>query len=467
MVTAFQPAADEPARRLWQDVLRPMAHELQASAPGLSGAVASAIRDDFPDLFVSEDSFEEIRAATEGNLSLAARMMEEGLAPEPTELPDAAAAYSYEAVHRGVPLAALHRTIRLGHADVWRWSETWIRRNVADQDDLLAALELASAWMFAIVDAISIAVEAAYAEERERWIRTAASVRAETIATILAGGEIDSGTASARLRHDLERHHAAMIAWVETAADGRDTLSMLESAIDELARATDAVLTLSQPSGLLAVEAWISYPSAPDLRRLDETRIDPLSAQGVRIAIGEPCFGITGFRLTHDQATHARRVASLSQRPAGTITRYGRVALQAMVSTDLDQARAFVRRELAGLVADDDTSMKLAATLQIYLEENGSRIRAAKRLGVHENTVSYRVKQALDILGCDLDDDTLGLRVALAIAPTVRGQRRDAVTQTGPGSTQPAHPDGPDSAPPVSGDQRTRGASRSRRSGPR
>src|SRR5271165_70256 len=56
----------------------------------------------------------------------------------------------------------------------------------------------------------------------------------------------------------------------------------------------------------------------------------------------------------------------------------------------------------------DDTSMRLTSTLQVYLEENSSRARAAKRMGVHEKTISCRVKQAQEILERDLDGDTLG-----------------------------------------------------------
>ncbi|HME02272.1 MAG TPA: helix-turn-helix domain-containing protein [Solirubrobacteraceae bacterium] len=52
--------------------------------------------------------------------------------------------------------------------------------------------------------------------------------------------------------------------------------------------------------------------------------------------------------------------------------------------------------------------MRLTSTLQVYLEENSSRARAAKRMGVHEKTISCRVKQAQEILERDLDGDTLG-----------------------------------------------------------
>ena len=77
-------------------------------------------------------------------------------------------------------------------------------------------------------------------------------------------------------------------------------------------------------------------------------------------------------------------------------------------------------RELRGLAADDDLTTRLTATLRTYLDEHSSRSRTAKRLGIHENTVSYRIKQAEEILGRSVDQRTLELRVALALAHLVR-----------------------------------------------
>ena len=131
--------------------------------------------------------------------------------------------------------------------------------------------------------------------------------------------------------------------------------------------------------------------------------------------------GIAGFRQSHSEAVEARRVAELADRPAGTITRYARVALAAIATVDLEQARIFVQRELRGLPADDDLTARLTATLRTYLDESSSRSRTAQRLGIHENTVSYRIRQAEELLGRSVDQRTLELRVALALrAPSVR-----------------------------------------------
>ena len=87
----------------------------------------------------------------------------------------------------------------------------------------------------------------------------------------------------------------------------------------------------------------------------------------------------------------------MAGRGEGSITRYRDISLRALATANVDQARAFVACELGALAARDDTTRRLAATVRTYLDENGSRARTAKRLNVHENTVSYRLRQAEEI----------------------------------------------------------------------
>ena len=151
----------------------------------------------------------------------------------------------------------------------------------------------------------------------------------------------------------------------------------------------------------------------------DALRFDTKASPGVRVALGEPGAGLPGFRRSRIEAGHARRVATLAARPPGTITRYGRVALSAMATVDPEQAQVFVERQLGELAADEDVARRLAATLATYLDENASRSRTARRLGIHENTVSYRVRQVEELLGRSVHEQALDLRVALAIAGVV------------------------------------------------
>ena len=251
-------------------------------------------------------------------------------------------------------------------------------------------------------------------------MRSTAATRTETIDTILAAGPIDAVLASRRLGYELERQHTAVIAWLQAHEEGYDTHTAMEAAIAQVRERLGGARALMHPLGILSMAAWITTHYEVSPRQLDDVRFDTRAAPGVRMAIGEPAPGMMGFRQSFNEAAEARRVAELAARPPGTISRYARVALTAIATADLEQARIFVQRELQGLAGTDDLTRRLTATLRTYLDERSSRSRTAKRLGIHENTVTYRINQAEEILGRGVDQRTLELRVALALANLVR-----------------------------------------------
>jgi DNA-binding PucR family transcriptional regulator len=113
-------------------------------------------------------------------------------------------------------------------------------------------------------------------------------------------------------------------------------------------------------------------------------------------------------------------VASLVAPEGGPLTRYRDVAVAALCTADGDHAAAFVNGVLGSLAANDEVTYRLAMTLAVYLRENRSRTRAAARLAVHPNTVSYRVRQAEELLGRSASADSLDLQVALTLLPALR-----------------------------------------------
>ena len=406
-------------RRAWDQVLRPVAAELVTRAREMSVQVVGTIGERLPDLLPDRESFESNRASAEASILGFAQILDQGADPAGTSLGAATLAYAQEGAQRGLPLTTLIRSYRLGHAAAWEGIAALIAAHADDPDQRAIATELCSAWLFAYVDAALCLAEDFYGAERERWVRSTAATRAETIDTILARAPIDTALASRRLGYELDRQHTAVIAWLQAREEGRDTHSAMEAAIAAIRDRVGATGALVHPLGILSIAAWIGTHDAVSPRQLDDLRFNVRAAPGVRIAIGEPAHGIAGFRQSHNEAAQARRVAELAARPAGTITRYARVALAAIATADLDQARTFVQRELRGLAGHDDLTSRLTATLRTYLDEHSSRSRTAKRLGIHENTVSYRIKQAEEILGRSVDQRTLELRVALALAHLV------------------------------------------------
>ncbi|GAA1064809.1 PucR family transcriptional regulator [Streptomyces asiaticus] len=177
--------------------------------------------------------------------------------------------------------------------------------------------------------------------------------------------------------------------------------------------------TLTRVLGPRTQAAWLSRATPFSESDLGLARLRP--PDGVRVVAGDPAQGLDGFRRTHIEATHARRVVMLSEPHAAPITRYRNVAVAALGTVDPEQARTFVTRVLGRLATDDENTLRLATTLAAYLDENRSRTRTAERLVIHPNTVAYRVQQTKQILGRGIKTGTLDLRVALALPPTLRG----------------------------------------------
>ena len=419
MQPEWERARTEANRQAWENVLRPVAAELASQAQQISVGVVNVIGAQLPELIVDAESFEANRASTEASILGFADILEQGSDPASASLGAPTLAYAQEGARRGVPLTTLIRSYRLGHAASWGQIAKLIDAHATDPDYRLLASELCSAWLFAYVDAALCQAEDYYSSERERWARSTAATRAETISTIVAGAPIDTALASRRLGYELDRQHIAVIAWLQSHEEGLDTHPAMETAIQQVRQRVGGTRALVHPLGILSAAGWVSTHEPVPPARLDGLRLDG-PAGGVRTAIGEPAHGIAGFRQSHYEATQARRVAELSGRPPGTVTRYAGVALAAISTVDLEQARSFVQRELQGLTATDDATARLVGTLRTYLEERSSRSRAAKRLGIHENTVSYRVKQAEEILGRSVDERSLELRVALALVNIVR-----------------------------------------------
>jgi DNA-binding PucR family transcriptional regulator len=259
------------------------------------------------------------------------------------------------------------------------------------------------------VQALSRGLVNSYTDEREQWVRSAAAVRAETVRALLASERVDPQLAGQRLRYELDRHHVAYVVWTDEGEAGQHDYAVLENAALQLAADAGLGPALVVALGGHLVHAWVGSR--------DPVALATAGVAGpARVALGSSAAGVEGFRSSHREAIQARRVAQLARRRPGTVTRYEDVALTALASVDMSLAHAFVARELGPLAAQDDDTVRLAATLRVYLEEQASPRRTAQRLGVHENTVKNRVRTIRELLGHAPEQRAAELLVALRLA---------------------------------------------------
>ena len=394
---------------------------LEALPPGdLAREMADLLMASIRELGRADD--EDFRAglllSCESNLDAVWSQLRSGGSIESIAPPSEAVAWARELVHRGVELPALLRAYRLGHGLAERRVEEVAVELEIEPEIRWRALARVSHFMFAYVDTICTALVEDYELERDRWIRGAAAARAELVTAIIERQTVDPRSATERLRYDVSRRHLGLIVW----ADPRDAVQpsgSLEADAIRLAAELGGGPVLTVPIGARVVWAWTSGD-----KLADDAAATPVNmSEGVRAAIGTPLEGLAGMADSHEEARVARRVAELRGIRPGTVVGYRRAGLTALLTADPAEAVRFAEAELGALLDPTDTCARLRATVRVYLEESLSPARAARRLGIHQNTVVYRVKQAEEMLGGSVDERRLHLEIALRLSEMIEGLR--------------------------------------------
>jgi hypothetical protein len=369
--------------------------------PTVSGEVTSAVAGELPEISGDDALQAAALASNTASLQLFVEMVTAGLPPSDAKPPPESVALAHELVRRGVGIDVLLRGYHASEAAFFSYFVDRVHADPRFANTASTAIEEGARWLFAFVGALTREIADRYARERERWIRSTAAARLRDVRAVLSGEANDPAALSARLRYPLQRMHVAVVLWAEAAAapDREPVQAMLERTAVELADLLGARSTLTVGLEDDVVATWMAGVRPEASRRIPEIALAPGRSQRPRGACGLPASGIGGFRRSHEQAMHARRVARLTDTPAGAVIAYEDVALTAIATVDLEQARDFAARELNALADDADETRRLAATLEVYLEEGSSARRAATRLHVHENTIKNRIRSAEDLLG--------------------------------------------------------------------
>jgi sugar diacid utilization regulator len=143
----------------------------------------------------------------------------------------------------------------------------------------------------------------------------------------------------------------------------------------------------------------------------------------LRAGVGTPHEGPMGLRASAAEARAALVAARAAGKPEG-VAAHDATGVQRMLMEwyASDSVRTSVHEQLAPLEelgpARAETAIR---TLAVYLDEQGSVVRAAQRLHLHRNAVSYRLRRITDLLGADLGDPDQRLALQLACRARLLG----------------------------------------------
>ncbi|WP_026911115.1 PucR family transcriptional regulator [Patulibacter minatonensis] len=308
-------------------------------------------------------------------------------------------------IEAGGDVHTLQRAYRVGHRVIWqRWS-AHVCAHVTDPDVRAAVLDLTSDHIFEYLDTAS---ERHVTDDRARLQGARPAVSpAELVSRMLDGGEEPT---TAQLGYELRVHHVAVV----VTPLGGDALPR---------RAMEAVLAhaggrpLVVPAGDGGWWAWVGAHDDADLEAL-AGRMAGTPSPRVLVGIGDPGFGPEGLRRSHAEALEVVRLLRHAHPPRAGAVRHRDVAHAALLASDPARARGFARHQLAGLATDDETTAMLRDTVRTLFAAN-SPTAAARELGVHHKTISYRVRQAERLLGRPLAPNRRDIEAALLIEETI------------------------------------------------
>ncbi|MGH2532991.1 MAG: PucR family transcriptional regulator, partial [Thermomicrobiales bacterium] len=243
---------------------------------------------------------------------------------------------------------------------------------------------------------------------RAAMARPRGAARTSALAALLTGSDIDAPRAAAALGLPAEGRYRVALAAPGTEAPALQRflapIGMVHDA-GEIDGATTAIVELRGESG------------RPKLSRTIRGR-NGVGAQRGWVALSGLAMGGPSLPAT---AREARFVAALLEASAitGPVACFDvlddlgpyRLLYRLWGTPDLS---AFTTEALGDLISGDRRGT-LRETLLAYLAAGGSHVEAAARLGIHRNTLAYRLKQIASLTGHEPTDPNTRLVLHLAL----------------------------------------------------
>jgi hypothetical protein len=288
--------------------------------------------------------------------------------------------------HAGRPLASLLAAYRVGARVAWRLAASAGERAGIPSQTLFSLGEA----IFAYIDEISAESVEGYAGEQSAAAGELQRQRVE-LARLLgrdpAPGPGQLRSSAERARVELPRRVVAVVA---RAGEPEWLAGRLGS--DALTVAEDGTLT-----------AWLPAPMRP-------TEL-AAALEGHAAAVGPPVAPEDAARSLR-RARAALRIAE----PGGAPVVAGEHLAELLLAADAELVAELVEHVLAPLsTLGPGPRARLTTTLRAWLDRPGQVQAVAPDLGVHPQTVRYRLRQLRELFGAALEDPDRRFELALAL----------------------------------------------------
>lgn len=283
------------------------------------------------------------------------------------------------------------------------WADT-VRDHGPEGPVAVDVVKIGTSYMMAWLDLITARLSEEHRRELERLARERSLSLVESVRRVIEDPAGDGEAASQRLGYPLKGRHLAII--LRELPQGAGPPTSIEALVQEWGEALRAEHSLVVRVDARTSWCWLSLRPGP----LRNWR--PRQA-GILAGIGRPAAGIAGFARSHRDAEDALRVAERIQPPGETMVAFETASMAALCSADSERLGAFITDELGPLAAMGAAARRNRETLAAFYAANCNFRSAAAALGLHHNTIRYRLEQIEATLGHPVGERRLQIELAL------------------------------------------------------
>jgi DNA-binding PucR family transcriptional regulator len=403
--------------------LSPIARQMNAIHDDFIAELFDKLQREIPGLNYDARMMTMWRASLTEGIITAIHYLDRDPPPPYLEAPAAALAYARAAAQRDIPLSALVRAHRIGHARFLEVAMQFVAE-LAPAERVQTLVELVNRCS-RFVDVVGDQITVAYEQEHDRWVSRRSGLQQQWLIDVLAGTPIDVHRAEMVLGYQFDGAHIAAELWADAQVPSRDVAAVFDKACSLVAgelgpETTMAGRCLMVSTGEREARVWFS-PGTPgaQAKAVDAARVrTEFESAGIHanIAFGRLEHGLSGFRDSLKQADRVKAVVLAGgDTPAARAVFYSEVASIALMAGDMDELRRFVTDVLGDLGIDDERNGWLRETLREFLARNRSYVATAEAMILHRNTIQYRVTQAMDVCGLSFDDPDAVFNVQVAL----------------------------------------------------
>ena len=346
-----------------------------------------------------------------------------GAAPSPEDL-QAFQEFGRRRVHQGIALPSLLRAFRVGLREVWNVCAQTANRNPELRDELLFVV---SPDLMDYFDQMAQLISQAYLDEQYQQARWRQSLRYqlhEIIFNYSGGDEEFRATAKAL---GLDPIASRIAAAVELGKFDRSSTTS-EGQLDRLVLSAARHLRLPHDH-LVSVwhrdrlVIWVPCEHGEPMH-LSDTRMTEYvtafaqSTPDIKaIGLGLAGTGAKGWATSAEEAIRALDFAHSVHSEQRPVHRYSDIVIEESVRST-DGASRYLLSLMDHLSSEPD----ILLTLETFFTHNQRRKVTAGALGIHPNTLDYRLERIENALGAALDD--VGWIAKLKVALALHQQRR-------------------------------------------